>query len=305
MDRWKETEVFVAVADHGSVSKAAAALDLSVSAASRYLVALEARLGVRLVQRTTRTLFLTEEGRRFLASARHVLASMLEAEASAGEALVRPTGTLRVTASLSLCLLHLNDIASEFTAEYPDVSVDIVASNRYYDLIEHGVDLAIRLRRVEADSSVTIRKLAVTRRLLAASPAYLDRYGIPTHPGALKQHRMLLYTLADNPLRFDFTHKSGTTLSVPVTPALSANDGQIIRAAALRGSGILAQPTYIIEQDLEAGRLVRILDDWDLPRLTMNLAFPTRAFLPAKTRLFMENLTRRFQTEKFEERWTK
>lgn len=304
MDRWKETEVFVAVADNGNLSKAAEAMELSVSAASRYLNALEGRLGVRLVQRTTRKMFLTEEGKRFLVNARQVLESMSEAESDVREALARPTGTLRVTASLSLCLLHLNDIAAEFSDAYPDVSIDIVASNRYYDLIENGVDLAIRLKRVEADSSITIRRLAVTRRLLAASPGYLAKYGVPTHPGALKNHRMIIYTLADNPLRFDFTHRSGTHLSVPVSAAMSANDGQIIRAAALRDAGIIAQPTYIIEDDLQTGRLVRILDDWDLPRLTMNLAFPTRAFLPAKTRLFMDFLTARFQAERFEERWT-
>lgn len=304
MDRWKETEVFVAVADHGTISKAAAALELSVSAASRYLAALEARLGVRLIQRTTRTLYLTDEGRRFLANAREVLGSMLEAEASVSAAVIRPTGTLRVTASLSFCLLHLNDVTAEFNAAYPEVNVDLVASNRYYDLIENGVDLAIRLRRIEADSSVTIRRLAGCRRLLAASPDYLARHGVPRHPAALSGHRLLIYTLADNAMRFDFTHRSGTALSVPVTPALSANDGQLLRAAALRGSGILAQPTYIIEDDLAAGRLVPLLDDWELPRLTLNMAFPTRSLLPAKTRLFMEMLVRRMQAGRCEERWT-
>jgi DNA-binding transcriptional LysR family regulator len=303
MDRWTEVEVFVQAAELGSLTRAAEALDMSVSAVSRHLFALETRLNVRLVQRTTRRLYLTEEGERFYARGKDILASMREAEASVSEVTLNPTGTLRISASLSFCLLHLSPLIPEFTRHYPNVSIDVVASNRYYDLIENGVDLAIRTRRVEADSSITIRRLAETRRILAASPSYIYEHGAPTMPTELERHKLLLYTLADKPNELHF-RKGGESIVVPVKGFLSANGGQIIRAAALNGLGILVQPTYIIYDDLVAGRLVRILDDWDLPRLTMNIAFPTRAHLPAKTRLFIEFLVKRFRDHDYETLWT-
>jgi DNA-binding transcriptional LysR family regulator len=228
---------------------------------------------------------------------------MKEAEASISEAARNPIGLLRIQASLSFCLLHLTPLIPEFTERYPRIRLEIVAANRYLDIIENGIDVAVRTRRVEADSQITIRRLAQTRRLLAATPRYLERHGTPEHPEDLGRHRLLLYTLADNwnELRF---RRGAETITVPVNGVLNANDGQLIRAAALDGLGILAQPTYIIHGDLAAGRLVRVLDDWDLPRLTMNIAYRTRAFLPAKTRLFIDFLVEDFRRHEFERLWT-
>ena len=302
MDRWNEVEVFVHAAELGSLTRAAEQLNISTSAASRHLLALEERLDARLVHRTTRRLHLTEAGDQFFLRAKDLLSNMKEAEASVSETAINPTGTLRVTASLSFCLRHLAPLIPEFTRQYPNISVDIVAANRYYDLIDNGIDLAIRTRQFEADSSITIRKLAETRRLLAASPSYLEKHGEPQTPADLSRHKFLLYTLADKPYEFRL-RKNGEEEVVPIRPLLSANDGQIIRAAALDGLGILAQPTYIIHDDLKAGRLVRVLDDWDLPRLTMNIAFPTKAHLPAKVRLFIEFLIARFREEDYERHW--
>ena len=184
------------------------------------------------------------------------------------------------------------------------MSIEIVASNRYYDIIENGLDLAIRTRRVEADSSITIRRLAETRRLLAASPAYLERRGMPGHPDELPGHDLILYNLADNWNEFSF-RRGEEVVGVKVDGAIVANDGQLICQAARDGLGILAQPTYIIQGDLEAGRLVRVLNDWDLPRLTMNIAFPSKSFVPLRTRLFIDFLIERFRTNDFEKAWTR
>jgi DNA-binding transcriptional LysR family regulator len=303
MDRWTEIEVFVQIAESGSISRAAEALGISVSATSRYLMTLEQRLNIRLVHRTTRQLSLTGEGELFCERCRDILGSMKEAEASVSEAARNPTGLLRVQASLSFCLLHLTPLIPAFRERYPRIRIEIVAANRYHDIIENGIDVAIRTRRVEADSQITIRRLAQTRRLLAAAPDYLERHGTPEHPEDLARHRLILYTLADNwnELRF---RKGTETITVPVNGTLNANDGQLIRAAALDGLGILAQPTYIIHGDLAAGRLVRVLDDWDLPRLTMNIAYPTKAFLPAKTRLFIDFLVEDFRRNDYERLWT-
>ncbi|NTD86790.1 MULTISPECIES: LysR family transcriptional regulator [Rhizobium/Agrobacterium group] len=303
MDRWSEIEVFTHVAELGSVSKAAQALGMSVSAASRHLIALEERLRVRLIQRTTRQLYLTVEGEKFFAQSKEFLQGMKEAEINISDVALNPTGLLRVSASLSFCLLHLNPIIAQFTKEYPNVTFDVVASNRYYDIIENGVDVAIRTRRVESDSSITIRRLAETRRLLAASPEYLAQRGAPTHPAELKDHDLILYTLADNWNQLAFS-RNGETVTMPVNGLINSNDGQVIVKAALDGLGILAQPTYIIAEELSSGRLVRVLDHWDLPRLTMNIAFPTKAYLPARTRLFIDYLVRNFKDSDYEGQWT-
>lgn len=302
MDRWAEMELFVCAADTGSLTRAAEALGISTSAASRHLASLEERLNARLLQRTTRSLALTKAGEKFLGYSRELLSGMAEAEASASEDVANPTGLLRISASLSFCLEHLTPILPGFTARYPNLRIEMNASNRYYDLLENGVDLAVRTRRVESDSTVTIRRLAETRRLLAASPDYLAEHGIPQSPTELTDHRLLIYSLADRSNEFQFRRGSERT-TVPAKAFLTANDGQILRRAAVDGLGILAQPTYILQHDLDAGRLIRVLDDWDLPRLTVNIAYPSRVHLPAKVRLFIEYLAADFKERGFATRW--
>lgn len=304
MDRWSELQAFLNVAGEQSMTKAANTLGVSVSSVSRQLMNLEARLGARLVQRSTRQLSLTSEGEQLYSAVKDLLANWEEAEANITTRAHTPTGRLKVGASLSFALLHLMPVVQLFRERYPSVFIEVVASNRYYDIIENGLDLAIRTRRVEADSSITIRRLARTRRVLAASPAYLDRRGIPNHPNDLKRHDLMLYTLADdwNSLHF---RKGSESVKVEVDGIINANDGQLICKAARDGLGILAQPTYIIQEDLDAGRLVRVLDDWDLPRLTMNIAYPSRTFVPARTRLFIDFLVEQFRVNNYEELWTK
>ncbi len=304
MDRLSEMELFICVAESGSLTKASDTLGISTSSASRYLTALETRLNARLVQRTTRNIALTGAGEKFLADSRDLIAGVLEAEARASEDVVSPRGLLRVSASLSFCLEHLGPLIPDFLARYPDVRIEMTACNRYYDIIENGIDIAIRTRRVESDSTVTTRRLAETRRLLAAAPAYLDAFGMPLHPDDLARHRMLIYNLADRPNELHLA-QDNKRITTTIKPYFSTNDGQILRQLAIAGQGILAQPTYIIDKDLEAGRLVRVLDDWDLPRLTVNIAYPTRKHLPARVRLFIEYLVETFRTQNYEGRWTR
>ncbi|WP_062118012.1 LysR family transcriptional regulator [Aureimonas sp. AU40] len=304
MDRWTEFQVFVAIADERSMTRAASALGLSVSGISRHLMNLEARLGARLIQRSTRQLSLTSEGEALLSDARELLSTWAAAEANVTARSHAPTGRLRVGASLSFSLLHLMPVVAQFRRLYPALSIEIISSNRYYDIIENGLDLAIRTRRVEADSSITIRRLGETRRLLAASPDYLVQRGVPEHPRELLDHDLVLYTLADNWNEFRF-RRGDEEAAVKVEGAILANDGQLICQAARDGLGILAQPTYIVQDDLDAGRLVRVLDDWDLPRLTMNVAYPSKSFVPVRTRLFIDFLIDRFRLNDFENRWTR
>ncbi|MCD2172195.1 LysR family transcriptional regulator [Rhizobium sp. C4] len=303
MDRFTELEVFTRIADEASLTRAADLLGLSVSGVSRCLTSLENRLGVRLVQRTTRQLSLTLEGERFASKAREILGTLNAAEESISVVKAEPLGTLKVGASLAFSLLHLLPVIRQFKIDHPAVQVDLQISNRYCDLIESGLDLAIRTRRVEADSSVTMRKLAEVPRILAASPAYLEAHGVPGDPDELEHHAMLLYTLSDDWENLTF-QRNGVTRRVAVCGEMTCNDGVALKHAALDGMGIMVQPAYVVQAELEAGRLVEVLPGWRLQPLTMNVAFPTRAHLPARTRLFIDALVRYVRENDLEQAWS-
>lgn len=303
MDRWTEIELFVQVAELGSLSRAAESLGLSNAAASRHLAALEERLAARLVQRNTRRLFLTDVGEAFYRRCKPLLGEMREAESAVNEAVLKPTGLLRVTASLSFSMIVIAPLLPALTERYPDLRVEIVVSNRYTDLLESGIDVAIRTREFEVDSAITVRRLAETKRVLAASPQYLQRHGAPRMPDELANHRLLIYNLAHHPEQLRFT-RNGAVTSVPVQGLLESNDGQVLRAAALKHLGVLVQPMYIVHEDVVAGRLVPVLQEWELPRLTINVAYPTRRHLPAKVRCFVDFLVEQFAALDYERRWT-
>ena len=303
MDRWTEIELFVQIAETGSMSRAAEALDLSNAAASRHLSALEERLGARLVERNTRRLYLTDTGQEFFSRAKGILAELKDAESAVNATSLNPAGVLRISASLSFSLHHVTPLLREYTQRYPNVTVHIEAANRYMDIIDNNIDVAIRTREVEPDSNITIRRLAETRRILTASPRYLAQHGLPKILEDLAQHKLLIYTLANNPNELRFTREGKTTI-MNVKGVLDANDGQILRVAALDGLGILVQPSYIVYDDIVAGRLVPVLDEWDLPRLSVNLAYPSRKHLSAKVRTFIDFVAEHFMRMDYERKWT-
>ncbi len=303
MDRWTEIELFVQVAETGSLSRAAELLNLSNASASRHLAALEARLGVRLVERNTRRLYLTDTGQEFFQRSRAILADLRDAETTVNAAALDPTGVLRITASLSFSMHHIAPLLREYTDRYPNVTVHVEAANRYLDIIDNNIDVAIRNREVEPDSNITIRRLAGTRRILVAAPAYLSRHGTPRTVEELHRHKLLIYTHANNPNELRFT-RGDEQQTIEVKGLLESNDGQILRAAALDGMGILVQPSYIVYDDVVAGRLVPMLDDWDLPRLTVNLAYPSRKHLSAKVRTFIDFMAAHFEKMDYERKWT-
>ena len=303
MDRWTEIELFVQVAETGSLSRAAELLDLSNASASRHLAALEERLGVRLVERNTRRLYLTDTGQEFFQRARTILSDLRDAESTVNAAALNPTGVLRVTASLSFSMHHIAPLLREYTDRYPNVTVHVEAANRYLDIIDNNIDVAIRNREYEPDSNITIRRLAETRRILVASPGYLARHGVPQELDDLQRHKLLIYTHANNPYELRFS-RADEHRTVSVKGLLESNDGQILRAAALDGMGILIQPSYIVYDDVVAGRLVPMLDYWDLPRLTINLAYPSRKHLSAKVRTFIDFMAAHFKKMDYERKWT-
>jgi DNA-binding transcriptional LysR family regulator len=198
---------------------------------------------------------------------------------------------------------HVAPLLREYTQRYPNVQVHLEAANRYMDIIDNNIDVAIRNRESEPDSNITIRRMAETRRLLAASPGYLARHGTPRNLEDIQRHKLLIYTHAHSPNELRFS-KAEVTRTVHVKGLLESNDGQILRAAALDGLGILIQPTYIIYDDIVAGRLVPILDDWELPRLTINLAYASRKHLSAKVRTFIDFMVEHFARMDYERKWT-
>ncbi len=305
MDRWNQFELFVQVAELGSLSRAAEALGMSNAAASRCLAALEERLGARLVERSTRRLGLSQMGEAFYRHCKAALTQMKEAEEIVNANSVAPSGMLRVTSSLSFCMKHISPILPRFHQLYPDITLDLVAANRYVDLLDSGIDIAIRTREFEPDSNIAVRRLAATRRILAAAPGYLAARGVPTRLEDLADHDLLVYSHANDPRRLHFTGRDGQQQALDIRSLMQSNDGQIIRAAALEGLGILIQPNYIIYDDIVAGRLVPVLDDWDLPRLTINIAYQGRKHLPARVRVFIDFLVRHFEDMDYERKWTR
>lgn len=302
MDRWTELELLVKTAELGSLSRAAEALGMSNPAATRYLSSLEDRLGVRLVERSTRRLYFTEIGREYVERTKSILQDAKESDSAAQASNVKPTGTLRITASLSFSILHIAPLIPEYTRLYPEVSVHVETANRYLDIIDNSIDLAIRTREYENDSSITIRRLAETRRILTASPEYIRLNGAPERPEQLVEHKILNYTLSKNYRELKFTRHEQTS-TVSVDGLMESNDGQVLRTAALSGLGILVQPKYIVYDDVKAGRLIPVLDEWDLPRLTINLAYPSRKHLSAKVRTFIDLLTGTFRDRDYECLW--
>ena len=289
MDRLLQLEVFAKTAELGSLSKAAEILRMSNAAASRHLSALEERLAVRLIERNTRRQWLTEAGQELLQRCSTLLNELAEAEDAVSDRALSPKGMLRVTSSLSFAMIYMAPMLPAFRKLNPKLDVQIIAANRYPDFIEAGIDVAIRTREQEPDSNIIIRRIGQMRRVLAAAPSYLATHGVPAHPADLARHDMLIYNLANDPYSLRL-QKSNAAQTVRIAPALDSNDGQVIRGAALAGLGILIQPLYIVQGDIAAGKLVPVLMDWELPLLTMNVAYQNRVRLPAKIRVFSDFL---------------
>lgn len=302
MDRLTQMDLFVRIAELGSITRAAALLGLSDSVASRALCALEKRLGVRLLERTTRRLWLTEAGQAYYERCARVLEDLVDIDAMVDQYSTRPSGLLTLTASPSFAMMYIAPLLPEFHRLYPDVTVRILAANHYEDALDPGIDLSIRAREFEPDSGITIRKLAQARYIPAASPEYIAERGVPTTPSELGRHRVLMYSASKEcqPLAFS---KGESTESVRVKPVLLSTEGRVLCSAALAGEGIVVQPMFTIYEDIQAGRLVPVLSEWALPHVNVNLAFHTRRHQPAKIKLFADYLAARFSHHEFERKW--
>jgi DNA-binding transcriptional LysR family regulator len=291
MDLLSSMKVFAAVVEAGSFAGAADKLETSRAMTSKQVQKLEEHLGTRLLNRTTRKLSLTETGREFYERCVQILTDVAEAEQVAGQMTSTPRGVLKLTMPLSFGQHRLAGIVGEYAQAYPQVRLDISLSDRKVDIVEEGFDLAIRIGTLP-QSDLIARKIGGVRSLICASPAYLAGHGTPVKPADLTKHACLGYTLTGNSGEWRIEGPGGEVL-VPVTGPIRADNGDMLRLAALSGAGVVFQPRFIVADDLAAGRLVRILPEWQSGELGVHAVYPSRRHLSAKVRTLIEFVAER------------
>ena len=293
MGRFDELETFVQVVESGTFTAAAERLSVAKSAVSRRIAELEARLGVQLFRRTTRRLNLTDTGRGFHERAVRILADLEEAELAVSRAHRTLRGTLRVAAPLTFGVRHLGPAIRDFARLHPEVIFDIDFNDRQVDLIQEGVDVAVRIARLE-DSTLVARRLAPVRLAVVASPAFVQHHGRPASPADLAALDGLSYSLAPDPSLWRYRAPDGSEGSVRIRSRLAANNGDFLCAAAIAGQGVLLSPTFIVYRALADGRLVSLLADHEWSDVAAYAVYPRTRHLSVRVRAFVDFLAERF-----------
>jgi len=292
MDKFLEMKTFAAVVDGGSFVQAADALGMSKPTVSRYVADLEQRLGVRLLQRTTRKLSLTGEGRAFYGRCKVVLADVATAEEEITSKSVAVKGLVRINVPVSFGLLELAPRWPAFMAKYPDVELDITLADRVVDLVEEGYDLAVRIARLP-NSSLVSRTLASSHMVLCASPGYLKKHGKPRHPTELSKHAVLSYSLLATGDQWEFDGPEGK-VTTTVKPILRTNSGDTCIAAARKHRGIVFQPSFMVSADLQSGALVELMPHYRSLEFGIYAVYPTRQHVSPKVRALIDFLAKEF-----------
>lgn len=293
MDKATQMLIFVRSVDEGSFSGAARAMDLTPSAVSKQISALEDRLGVRLFNRTTRHISLTEAGQAFYERCNRIMAEIEEAEETASSLQDQVRGTLRVSATAAFARVEVLPLLKEFLDRYPDLSIQIELTDRPVDVVEEGLDAAIRLHEQVDDPSLVARKLAVNRRIICAAPSYLERHGIPSAPEELLHHNCLtLYTVS----RFNDWEFEGTDGNrvLHVAGNFQANTADALYKAAIAGIGLARLSTWLVAPDIRAGRLVSVLPQYTHEKSAYYALYPHRRHLSRKVRAFVDFLVEKF-----------
>lgn len=285
----QELLVFHAVVRHMSAAKAARELGLTPSGVSRVLSRIEERLGVRLLQRTTRKISLTEEGALFHLRTAQILNDLADAEAEMRKHALQPRGNLRVTAPVVFGRLHLSPLMSKLMERHPELGVDVQLVDRFVDLVDEGLDLAIRVGTLP-DSRLIARRLCANRRVLVASPDYLARRGTPKTPEDLAEHECLLFTGFNKPREWRLVGPEGV-LSVTVSGRVASNNIDVLGDAALGGVGIAMGPTLQAGPFLRSGALVRVLWDYEFAESAIFAVFPSARQLSTKVRAMVDFLS--------------
>jgi len=300
MDRLDELTALVAILEAGSLAAAGRKLRRSPPAMTRLLASLEERVGARLIERTSRRLTATEAGRRLAEQARQVLAGYGDAVRETAPGEVR--GVLRITAPMVFGRRHVTPVVTSFLGAYPQMRAELVLNDRSLDLIEEGLDLAVRIGRL-ADSSLVARRVGEVRRLLVASPAYVARRGSPRTPADLAAHDVIFTSGSRGPLEWRF-RRSGRDVAVRPTPRLIVNEVDAMLIAVRAGHGIGRPLSYQVADDLAAHSLVRLLPEWEPQPLPVQLVTPSARHLAPKTRAFLDHAARSLAALEVIRRWS-
>ncbi|MDR2333182.1 MAG: LysR family transcriptional regulator [Burkholderiaceae bacterium] len=303
MDRLKQLESFVAIATRGSLTAAAKVEGVAPAIMGRRLDALEERLGVKLLVRTTRKLSLTHEGIAFLEDCQRLLSDLASVEASVSAGGVKATGHLRITAPAGFGRRHVAPLLPRYREMHPDVTISLNLSDRVVDLTGEGYDCAVRVGDLPDSSLVSVR-VADNRRLCVATPEYLRRRGTPQHPSELVQHDCLTLSSEASQTRgwaFRIPHDDGSSEVVHFKPGgpLDCSDGQVLHDWCLGGWGIAWRSTWEVEAEIEAGRLLPVLEDFAAPPNGIFVVFPQRKHMPLRVRLWIEYLKQQYADPAF------
>lgn len=298
MDQFRQMEAFVAVVQGGSFVKAGERTGSSKAMVSRLVLELEARLGVRLLNRTTRRQSLTEAGVAYFERCQKILDELADANAAASANTIQPVGRLRINAPVSFGNLHLAPLWGPYLQQYPQVSLDVTLSDRMVDLVDEGYDLAIRIARLP-DSSLVAQRLASTRLVLCASPGYLKRRPAIRQLEDITIHTVIAYSYWSGGDIWSFEGEGGR-IDVPTQPRLRTNSGDTCLAAALAGQGLILQPTFIVGPALKDGRLREVLPRFRAPTLDIQAVYPSRQHLSVKVRRMVEFLAAAFDNPAWE-----
>ena len=292
-DSLTQFATFVRVVETGSFTAVALEQRSTQPTISRRIAGLEARLGALLFRRTTRSLSLTEEGKRFYDRARAALAAIDEAEGSVGSAVAEPSGVLRIAAAGVLARLHLLPRIGRFLAAHPKVQIDLTIGDEIVDLVEQGIDLAVRVGE-PTEPGLIIRRIGATRRIVVAAPEYIARHGKPNRPDDLRIHECVVYKRLATGETWPLRGPNGVT-PIPISGRLKLDGTEAVRAAILSGYGIGLVPNWhFVDRELETGRLVRLLRDHEPDPQPVNAVYASRRFLPAKVRAMVEFLADEF-----------
>jgi DNA-binding transcriptional LysR family regulator len=286
MDRIDAMQAFVAVADLQGFAPAARKLGLSPSGVTRLIAALEERLGSRLLQRTTRSVALTDVGKRYLERARQILADVDEAEGAVEGERTRPGGRLVVSAPIGFGRFHVSPVTSEYLGRYGEVSVELRLSDLVVNLVEEGVDLAVRVGHL-ADSSLVARHVGEMRRVVVASPGYLKAHGEPRTPEAIASHQTIQFGAMSTPPDWRFV-RAGSEVRVAPAPRFSTNSSDAAIQYAVQDGGLTRVLAYQAADAIKGGRLKVVLAKFEPPPLPIHIVYPTSRLLSAKVRTFID-----------------
>jgi DNA-binding transcriptional LysR family regulator len=293
VDRFVAMAVFAKVVESASFAAAARHFDISPAMVTKHIRRLEERLGVRLLNRTTRRVSATEVGQNYYERCLRILSEVEDAERAASDLQAAPRGLLRVTTSVSFGSHQLAPAIADYLVAYPDVSVDLILEHDYVDLVEERIDLAIRLGQL-SDSSLIAKKLYAVEMVLCASPGYLAANGTPQQPRDLVKHNCLIYTYAARGTWTFTDQKNGNAELIRISGRLLANSGDALLAFALKDTGIVLAPDYLVADELGAGRLIRLLPGYATQETPVYAVYPHSRCLSAKTRTFIDFLAARF-----------